>query len=146
MGFDKLYRELSAVDHPVLARLLAMPALVSCMRSNYDDAGSLYRPFVKARIRSVIARLQKGETIEGEALIHTLAKELAERMSLYAHAADVEVKRWARISAELRADPEAFAFLCSFCDAKLVPLVKPVFSWMVSECNRRGCPMRALSA
>ena len=146
MGFDKLYRELHAVDHPVVTRLLAMPALVTAMRTNYEEAGSLYRPFVKARIRGVIKRLKNHESIEGEANIHTLAKELSERMVLYEHAADIEVKRWARIGAELRADPEAFAFLCSLCDAKLVPLVKPVFSWMVSECNRRGCPMRALSA
>lgn len=149
MGFDTLYRELNAVGTApdALRRLLQMPALVSALRTNYEQAG-MYKPVLKARIRAIIKRLQQGEALSdgGSSQIHARATELGSRLALYEHAADVEVKRWARIGAELRADPEALVLLCSLCDAKLVPFVQSVLSWIVSECNRRDCPMCALSA
>ena len=149
MGFDTLYREVSAVPTApeALRRLLQMPALISALRTNYEQAG-MYKPVLKARIRAIIKRLQHDGALSNgeESQIHALAVELGNRLGLYEHAADVEVKRWARIGAELRADPDALVLLCSLCDAKLVPFVQSVLSWIVSECNRRGCPMRALSA
>ena len=148
MGFDALYRELGAVEGApeALRRLLQMPALVAALRANYVQAG-VYKPILKARIRALLQRLQKGEPLAdaGPMQIHARAQELADRLVLYEHAADVDVRRWARIALELRADPEALTLLCSFCDAKLAPFVQSVTSWIVSECNRRGCPMRPLA-
>ena len=146
MGFNTLFLEISAVENAVVRRLLKKSALVSTMHHNYDTAGPMYRPFIKARIRDGVQKLKRGDLVEGDAQIHTLVQELVNRLVLYQHAPDVEVKRWAHIAVELRDDPEACALLCSFCDDRIAILVKSVLSWMVSECNRRGCQVRALSA
>ena len=144
MGFDKLYREMCGVQDKSepLRKLLAMPALMATLRNNYDAAG-LYKPFIKTRLRTIAKRV--GTVRDGDESLRRTMDELTERLVLYQDAADPDVQRWARISAELRADPTVLAFLSDACDAKLAQMLRPTFSWMVSECNRRGCPVRALS-
>lgn len=144
MGFDKLYRELSAVQQhsPPLEKLLAMPALMTTLRNNYDSAGC-YKPFIKARLRKIAKRVGYVHE-DGDESLRVAMDQLTQRLVLYQHATDPDVKRWAQISAELRADPSVLAFLSDACDAKLAQMLRPTFAWIVSECNRRGCPVRPL--
>lgn len=158
MGFETLRAELCAAcaasgdpAAAALSRVLQMPALLTRLKCNYEQSGP-YKPFLKARIRKLAAAVAT-TTREGECQqeMRHLMDVLTERLAPLGYAADPDIKQWAKISVEMRADLQddsvpvkVLDVLAGACDDKIAPLLQTTFSWMVSECNRRGVPMMPL--
>lgn len=152
MGFQTLHAELVAkcasVDTPrsrAMARVLAMPALMAATRACYGAAPAPLRPLVRTRVRALIEGLAEEAAVpqeEGE--LGRVMVHFSAQLRTQEHAADVDVRRWARIGTALHEDAEARALLASFADGseeRVRHLVRASLDWTVSECLRRGYPI-----
>lgn len=135
----------------VARRLNAMPSVVDVAREFYHGHAVL-KPFLRARMERLLAFVQedKAEDDHGRdehassfpRLLHTFRV-----LATHVHASDADVRRWARLSAELMADQDVVRLVAQLVDqaGEESPLFRDAvhmsLDWTLSECGARGCPV-----
>ena len=123
---------LRALDDPML-----MAPVESCYKALNKPTRTYLKSFVVKRLRSVLTQdVQNGS-------VSSLVAHVVDKLRLHVHAADVEVKRYARTCAALHADEPLRVLVLQMCDADetLATVVRASLDWTVADCIRRGCPV-----
>ena len=93
----------------------------------------------------LLATLAEAPSVSDDETTRVLLHLVAQTRQ-HEHAADLEVKRWARMAVALHSDPESLAE-CARVFARVLddPTVQAAacatMHWTLAECGRRGCPV-----
>ena len=155
MGFtairDDAVRQCAAIDTPdarALVRVLSNVAVVDILRRFYKDHPAL-KLFWRARITRIVAIARDGASPpadrDSDELVMLLLHVVAQ-VRVHVHAADLQVRAWARACDTLHEDADALA-ICSatFCRAIDEPAARAAVRLSLSgtlvECLRCKCPV-----
>ena len=153
MGFadmrDAAAAECAAIDTPAaraLGRVLGNVAVVDVLRQFYKE-NRLLKPFWQRRIGCIVALTRAPDAgvppdAESAELVRLLQHVVGQVAGLE-HAADLQVRGWARASAALHGDDEALsvcaATFCRAIDERAArDAVRLALSGTLAECSRLG--------
>ena len=142
-----------ATDQVTAAKRLAeMPAFMASVRSTYEATSTVGKSILRKRARSILEQLRTTTptTVKADPRrsVGPFVRHVVTYVRLHEHHSQPDIQKWAQVCNELHGDPAALEVLCRFVDqevdmdAELYKLLHGVLTWLVSECNRLGAPVR----